>query len=191
MSDGSDFARWVDARWPDLVGGLEDDGVAPDDARLAVAEVLLASRHGWDRRVREEQVDLAVWAALVEEVRVVVGAMARARPGGIGQADGRPSVRVHRDAVGPREGAEVMIERPVLHHDEHEMVEVHDARVGIEWPRPVGGRLQLRRPTQRPSIHALRRERGIGLAHEPGRPHHVGRLGPQGVGRLGGDRCAR
>ncbi|GAB3023057.1 hypothetical protein GCM10011376_38960 [Nocardioides flavus (ex Wang et al. 2016)] len=75
MSDGSDFARWVDARWPDLVGGLEDDGVAPDDARLAVAEVLLASRRGWDRRAREEQVDLAVWA----EVRERAGLAARPR----------------------------------------------------------------------------------------------------------------
>ena len=39
-----DFGRYLDARWPDLVGGLEDEGVAPDRARLAVAETLLASR---------------------------------------------------------------------------------------------------------------------------------------------------
>ena len=60
MSDGSDFARYVDARWPDLVGGLEDEAVPGDEARLAVAETLLASRRSWDRRVREEQVDVAV-----------------------------------------------------------------------------------------------------------------------------------
>ena len=40
MADGSDFARYVDARWPDLVGGLEDEGVPADDARLAVAGAL-------------------------------------------------------------------------------------------------------------------------------------------------------
>ena len=27
MADGSDFATYVDARWTDLVGGLEDEGV--------------------------------------------------------------------------------------------------------------------------------------------------------------------
>jgi hypothetical protein len=71
--DRSDFARYVDARWPDLVGGLEDEGITADEARLAVAEVLLASRRGWDRRVREEQVDVVLWA----EVRERAGLAAR------------------------------------------------------------------------------------------------------------------
>lgn len=62
MSGDTDFTRYVDARWPDLVGGLEDDGVAPDDARLAVAETLVASRRQWTRRVRDEQVDVSLWA---------------------------------------------------------------------------------------------------------------------------------
>ncbi len=62
MADGTDFAHYVDARWPDLVGGLEDEGVAPDDARLAVAATLLASRRSWARRVREENVDVTLWA---------------------------------------------------------------------------------------------------------------------------------
>lgn len=66
MAERSDFARYVDARWPDLVGGLEDEGVAGDEARLTVAEVLLASRRGWERRVREEQVDLVLWAEVRE-----------------------------------------------------------------------------------------------------------------------------
>ncbi|RYC07175.1 hypothetical protein [Nocardioides zhouii] len=66
MTDGSDFARYVDARWPDLVGGLEDDGVPPDDARLAVATTLLASRRSWSRRLREENVDVALWAEVRE-----------------------------------------------------------------------------------------------------------------------------
>ena len=65
-ADGSDFARYVDARWPDLVGGLEDDGVPADDARLAVAEALVASRRGWARRVRDENVDVALWGEVRE-----------------------------------------------------------------------------------------------------------------------------
>ena len=62
MSADPDFTRYVDARWADLVGGLEDEGVAPDDARLAVASTLLASRRSWARRVRDEQVDVSIWA---------------------------------------------------------------------------------------------------------------------------------
>ncbi|MBC2934318.1 hypothetical protein [Nocardioides sp. zg-1228] len=61
-ADGSDFETYVDARWPDLVAGLEEDGVAPDDARLAVAQTLVAARRSWRRRVREEQVDVTLWA---------------------------------------------------------------------------------------------------------------------------------
>ena len=62
MADGTDFARYVDARWPDLVGGLEDEGVPPDEARRAVAGTLLASRRSWARRVRDENVDVTLWA---------------------------------------------------------------------------------------------------------------------------------
>ena len=73
MPDNPDFTRYVDARWADLVGGLEDEGVAADDARLAVAETLLASRRSWSRRAREEQVDVSLWA----EVRERTGLPAR------------------------------------------------------------------------------------------------------------------
>lgn len=66
MTDGSDFAHYLAARWPDLVGGLEDEGVPPDAARLAVAETLLASRRSWSRRVRDEDVDVTLWAELRE-----------------------------------------------------------------------------------------------------------------------------
>ena len=66
MAAEEDFTRYLDARWADLVGGLEDEGVAPDDARLAVAETLLASRRSWGRRIREEQVDRTLWAELRE-----------------------------------------------------------------------------------------------------------------------------
>lgn len=58
----ADWTTYVDARWPDLVGGLEDEGVPADDARLAVAETLVASRRSWERRMREEQVDVVLWA---------------------------------------------------------------------------------------------------------------------------------
>ena len=72
MSADPDFTRYVDARWPDLVGGLEDDGVAPDDARLAVAETLVASRRQWSRRVRDEQVDVSLWAEARERAGLPV-----------------------------------------------------------------------------------------------------------------------
>ncbi len=73
MSADPDFTRYVDARWADLVGGLEDEGVAPDDARLAVAATLLGARGSWSRRVRDEQVDVSLWA----EVRERTGLPAR------------------------------------------------------------------------------------------------------------------
>lgn len=66
MSANADFTRYLDARWADLVGGLEDEGVAPDEARLAVAETLLASRSAWSRRVETEQVDRTLWAEMRE-----------------------------------------------------------------------------------------------------------------------------
>ena len=62
MTERTDFATYVDARWPDLVGGLEDEGVPGDRARLAVAGALLAARRSWQRRVRDEQVDVTLWA---------------------------------------------------------------------------------------------------------------------------------
>lgn len=75
MTVNADFTRYVDARWGDLVGGLEDEGVAPGDARLAVAETLLAARGSWSRRVRDEQVDVSLWAEARERTRLP------ARPG--------------------------------------------------------------------------------------------------------------
>ena len=72
MTDRSDFATYVDARWPDLVAGLEDDGVPGDRARLVVAEVLLAARRSWQRRVRDEQVDVTLWAEVRERAGLPV-----------------------------------------------------------------------------------------------------------------------
>lgn len=70
---GDDFADYLHARWPRLVAALEADGVPPDDARLALAEVMLQRRRGWARLVREEQVDLLVW----RDVRERLGLPAR------------------------------------------------------------------------------------------------------------------
>lgn len=82
----ADFAGYLDARWADLVGGLEDEGVPAGDARLVVAETLLASRRSWSRRVRDEQVDVSLWA----EVRERAGLPARpgeAVPHGVRRLD--------------------------------------------------------------------------------------------------------
>ncbi|MBS2938326.1 hypothetical protein KDN32_11285 [Nocardioides sp. J2M5] len=58
----ADFVGYVAVRWHDLVGGLEDAGVAPDEARLAAGGALLAHRGGWDRLVRDREVDVVLWA---------------------------------------------------------------------------------------------------------------------------------
>jgi hypothetical protein len=97
MTDRSDFATYVDARWPDLVGGLEDEGVAGDRARLAVAEALLAARRSWQRRVRDEQVDVTLWAEARERAGLPV------RPG-----EPVPHAVRPRD---PRDGPEQWLER--------------------------------------------------------------------------------
>ncbi len=87
VAGGSDFATYVDARWPDLVGGLEDEGVPADDARLAVAESLVATRRSWVRRVREENVDVTLWAEVRE--RVGLPPRAGAAPHGVRRFDPR------------------------------------------------------------------------------------------------------
>ncbi|PKH39530.1 hypothetical protein CXG46_14045 [Nocardioides alpinus] len=81
----ADFTRYVEARWTDLVGGLEDEDVAPEAARIAVAETLLASRRSWSRRVRDEQVDVSLWAELRERTGLP------ARPGEPAPHGVRPS----------------------------------------------------------------------------------------------------
>lgn len=67
--EDADFSDYVHARWPRLVAALEAEDVAPDAARLTVAQVLVERRRGWARLVREEQVDLLVW----EDVRRRLG----------------------------------------------------------------------------------------------------------------------
>jgi hypothetical protein len=104
VPDNPDFTRYVDARWADLVGGLEDEGVAADDARLAVAETLLASRRSWSRRAREEQVDVSLWA----EVRERTGLPARPgepAPHGVRPFDPHDTPEVWFDRAEARRGA--------------------------------------------------------------------------------------
>jgi hypothetical protein len=97
MTERSDFATYVDARWPDLVGGLEDEGVPGGPARTAVAEALLAARRSWERRVRDEQVDVTLWAEVRERAGLPV------RPG-----EPVPHAVRSRD---PRDGPEEWLER--------------------------------------------------------------------------------
>lgn len=62
----ADFAAYCEARWRDLVAGLEREGVRGSTARMAVAEALSTLRPGWARRVREADVDAEAWAAARE-----------------------------------------------------------------------------------------------------------------------------
>ena len=131
-----------------------------------------------DRDLRGE---LAVRPAGVEQVAVVVGPVADAGLRRVGHADARPAVRVHRDAVGAGERAEVVIERAVLLHDEHEVVEVHDAGGRVERAERVGHRLQARRRSQRPAIDADRGALGRDrepVGHEERQRQLAGRAGP-------------
>ena len=137
---------------------------------------------------RDLAADLAVGASLIDEVGVVIRAMTRAGPRRVRQACLRAAVRVDREAVGTGERAEVVIERPVLEHDEDQVVEVHDARGRVERTRTVGRRPELGRRTQRPLVDPEGSQRRVGFAEEVRRPQHVGRLGPAGVRGL---RCGR
>jgi hypothetical protein len=116
MTDGADFARYVDARWPDLVGGLEDEGVPAEDARMAVASTLLASRRSWTRRVRDENVDVALWAEVRERARLAP------RPGEPAPHGVRP--------FDPRDAPEVWLGRAELARGDRRR---RGARRGVVW----------------------------------------------------------
>ncbi len=83
MAAETDFTRYLDARWADLVSGLEAEGVDPDAARQAVAEALLGRRGSWAQRVRSEQVDQTLWAELRERTSLPP------RPGAVAPHAGR------------------------------------------------------------------------------------------------------
>ena len=94
---------------------------------------------------RDPRALFAVRSALIERFSVVVGPAARTLR--IGHTRLEATVREPRDAVGTGERAEVVIERAVLLHDEHEVVDVLDAgrRVDASRRRRGGGGLDRRR----------------------------------------------
>ena len=113
-----------------------------------VGAVQRAVDHGPDEPVHlaavdvEHRVTLAVRTPLLELFARVVGTDARVGDR-IGDTHRRLPV-AHRDAVGPREGPEVVIERTVLLDDEDQMLEM---RLGLFELRQVGtGRGRPRRP---------------------------------------------
>ncbi len=74
---------------------------------------------------------LPVRAADVVEAQVVVRPATMARPG-VRDTAGELTLRVARQPPRAREGPEVVIERPVLLHDEDQVVDVADPRSGID-----------------------------------------------------------
>jgi hypothetical protein len=116
MTDGSDFSLYLAARWPDLVAGLEEEGVAPDAARLAVAQVLLASRRSWARRIRDEDVDVTLWAELRERTGLPTRP-GEAAPHGVRPAD-------------PTDPPEPWLERA---EQERGLRRRRRARLGVAW----------------------------------------------------------
>ena len=100
----------------------------------------------------------AVRSAAVHRVAVVVRTPARTVR--IGHARRERPVGLAWDAVGAREGPEVVIERPVLLDDEDQVIEVHDPGIGVDRPERVqhlGGRGRVR---QRSGVDPQRRPVG-------------------------------
>ena len=97
---------------------------------------------GFDRAVHRAAVHvddgglLRVRSPLVEGVRVVVRPTA-GRAARIGQARRERPVRSARDPVRAGERPEVVIERPVLLHDEDQMVDVVEPERRIHAVRPI------------------------------------------------------
>lgn len=77
-------AAWARLRWHDLVDSLVAEGLAPDDARRAVAQGLEAIRPGWRRLVARQDPDVEAW----QEVRAAAGLPAR--PGEVAPMVGAP-----------------------------------------------------------------------------------------------------
>lgn len=63
----SDFATFVEARWPVLVRSLVVEGLDVAAAEAAVVRALARLRPGWGRVVREQDADRRVWADVREE----------------------------------------------------------------------------------------------------------------------------
>ncbi len=116
----------------DAAGAVGSVGIAAPPAaalRRCDETVHLAAVDVVDRRLRR------VRPAAVRILRVVKRPHAVA-PARIGHADGRHAV-VHRDAVGAGKGAEVGIERAVLLHDDHDVLDLVNRIAAL---RPHGQR---------------------------------------------------
>ena len=124
--------------------------------RIAQAEVLQ----------RAERLDVAVHAPTVHvdqrgaggvrspgvvDVRVVVRRAAHTTGERIGHAHIERTIIVARDAVGTREGAEVVVEGPVLLHHEHQVVDVAEAQRRVDRRALRGRRRGGRGGGDRPS----------------------------------------
>ena len=141
----------------------------------------VASGHGGVRRVqpasvavrverRDEAVHLPVVVgrhrrlvpvrpALIDVVRVVVRVRAATVRGRLAH---RRLPVLHRDAVGARVGPEVLIERAVLHHDEHEVVDVVDPFRRVDRRAVVVGGRCGGGLSERAEVDTLRRGRRVG-----------------------------
>lgn len=71
--DRADLTAYGEARWRDLVAGLEAEGVRGATARMAVAEALVAAERGWSRRVATHDVDREIWATVRERAGLPPG----------------------------------------------------------------------------------------------------------------------
>ena len=112
---------------------------------------------------RDRGAVLTVRASGIELIHVVVGATARALR--IRDAGLEPPVRETRDAVRAREGAEVVIERAVLLHDEDQVLEVVDTPSRVDRAHRVVVFITDGRRTGRGERHRQHADDGNGC-HE-------------------------
>ena len=162
-----------------------------------VVAVVLDDPQGVDEAVHASAVDrqlrtvLGMRPTLIERVPVVVR-----RPAGperIGLADVEGAVGTPGDPVGSRERPEVVVERAVLLHHEHEVIQVHDPRRRFERAVRIGDRLRRWRRLERGSIDSRGRPPGqdrVLVRHEERERHLAGRRGRDGGG-LGRHRRGR
>jgi len=167
VSDGSDFASFVVARWPALVRSLVLLGHDPEPAQEAAVAGLARCQPSWDRVREDGDVDAHVYAVVLDQVD-------RGAPGHVRERDADPpplldtvladrservellseletalarlpqevrTVLVLRFAAGlePDQVA-VVLARPIVVVEEQERRGVHELAGGADWARlPPGG----------------------------------------------------
>ncbi len=165
-----------------LVGMLHAS--VADPAERPHESVHLAAADGDPRR------DLAVRARLVDRVRVVERAMADTRSVGIRVAHIDVALRIPGEPVRTWERAEVVVEGPVLHHHEDQMIQVEDARLRVDRTVGVGQRAGTRRVLQERRVDAARGRVRVGLVVQTRSSEHAARARRRfGAGRSGGSRA--